>query len=160
MSLSNRLLAALSKKALVSAINPSRDPFLETWVRPFAAMSATMQRLVLAMLAAPCAAMRLAPMAPRLATRAGVVSMAENRFTEKILDNSLPDPVYDEMGGDGGYLGKSNIGFSQGAETWNGRAAMVGFTICFLQEIVMGKGVLEAYGIGYDEGAVPQPVMR
>ena len=120
----------------------------------------SMQRLVLAMLAAPCAAMRLAPIAPRLVTRAGVVSMAENRFTEKILDNSLPDPVYDEMGGDGGYLGKSNIGFSQGAETWNGRAAMAGFTICFLQEIVMGKGVLEAYGIGYDEGAVPQPVMR
>ena len=104
--------------------------------------------------------MRLAPMAPRLVTRAGVVSMAENRFSEKILDNSLPDPVYDEMGGDGGYLGKSNTGFSQGAETWNGRAAMTGFTICFLQEIVMGKGVLEAYGIGYDEGAVPQPVMR
>ena len=129
-------------------------------MRPFAAMSATMQRLVLAMLAAPCAAMRLAPIAPRLVTRAGVLSMAENRFTEKILDNSLPDPVYDEMGGDGGYLGKSNIGFSQGAETWNGRAAMVGFTVCFLQEIVMGKGVLEAYGIGYDEGAVPQPVMR
>ena len=62
-------------------------------MRPFAAMSATMQRLVLAMLAAPCAAMRLAPIAPRLVTRAGVVSMAENRFTEKILDNSLNDQV-------------------------------------------------------------------
>jgi len=119
-----------------------------------------MQRLVLAMLAAPCATMRLAPMAPRLATRAGVVSMAENRFTDKILDDSIPDPVYDEMGGDGGYLGKSNIGFSQGAETLNGRAAMTGFTICFVQEIVMGKGVLEAYGLPYDVGAVPQPVMR
>lgn len=81
--------------------------------------------------------------------------MAENRFTDKILDDSIPDPVYDEMGGDGGYLGKSNIGFSQGAETFNGRAAMTGFTICFVQEIVMGKGVLEAYGLPYDVGAVP-----
>ena len=119
-----------------------------------------MQRLVLAMLAAPCAALRLAPIAPRLVTRAGALSMAENRFTDQILDDSLPDPVYDEMGGDGGYLGKSNIGFSQGAETFNGRAAMAGFTICFLQEIVMGRGVLEAYGLPYDAGAVPQPVMR
>ena len=117
-------------------------------------MSATMQRLVLAMLAAPCAAMRLAPMAPRLATRAGVVSMAENRFSEKILDNSLPDPVYDEMGGDGGYLGKSNVGFSQGAETWNGRAAMMGFTIAYLQEAITGKGILTLYGLPYDQGAV------
>ena len=102
-------------------------------------MSATMQRLVLAMLAAPCAAMRLAPMAPRLVTRAGVVSMAENRFSEKILDNSLPDPVYDEMGGDGGYLGKSNVGFSQGAETWNGRFAMMGLLAAFVTELVSGK---------------------
>ena len=120
----------------------------------------SMQRLVIALLAAPCAALRLTPMAPRSATRAGVVSMAESRFTEKILDESIPDPVYDDDGGDGGYLGKSNIGFSQGAETFNGRAAMAGFTICFLQEIVMGRGVLEAYGLPYDAGAVPQPVMR
>ena len=120
----------------------------------------SMQRLVIAMLAAPCAALRLAPMAPRSATRAGVVSMAESRFSEKILDESIPDPVYEDDGGDGGYLGKSSFGFSSNAESMNGRAAMTGFTICFLQEIVMGRGVLEAYGLPYDVGAVPQPVMR
>ena len=123
-------------------------------------MPAAMQRLVLAMLAAPCAAMRLAPMAPRSATRAGVLRMAESRFTDKVLDESLPDPVYDSDGGDGGYLGKSDIGFSTNAEKFNGRAAMTGFTICFLQEIVLGKGVLELYGLPYDVGAVPWPVMR
>ena len=32
---------------------------------------------------------------------------------------------------------------------------MTGFTICFLQEIVLGKGVLELYGLPYDVGAVP-----
>ena len=56
--------------------------------------------------------------------------------------------------------GREPWGFALNAEVWNGRMAMMGFTICFIQEIVMGKGVLEAYGIGYDEGAVPQPVMR
>ena len=96
----------------------------------------SMQRLVLAMLAAPCAAMRLAPMAPRLVTRAGVVSMAENRFTEKILDNSLPDPVYDEMGGDGGYLGKSNIGFSQARKRAVGERQREAARVC--GEIVEG----------------------
>lgn len=31
---------------------------------------------------------------------------------------------------------------------------MMGFTIAFLQELVIGKGVLEQWGLPYDAGAV------
>ena len=78
--------------------------------------------------------------------------VAQQRFSDPILDEKIPDPIYDE---ETGYLGKSPIGFVQDAESFNGRAAMAGFTICFLQEIVLGKGVLELYGLPYDVGAVP-----
>ena len=40
------------------------------------------------------------------------------------------------------------------AETLNGRVAMVAFVVLFLQELVFGKGILELYGLPYDEGAI------
>jgi len=66
------------------------------------------------------------------------------RWSDPILDESLPDPVYD----DGyKYKGNTKIGFNDFAETLNGRAAMVGFAILFLQELIFGKGVLSQYGL-------------
>lgn len=66
------------------------------------------------------------------------------RWSDPILDESLPDPVYD----DGyKYKGNTKIGFNDFAETLNGRAAMVGFFILFMQELIFGKGVLSQYGL-------------
>lgn len=98
-------------------------------------MTLRLRLVAFAMLAAPSAAMRMAPLAPRSVVRSRVV--AQQRFSDPILDEKIPDPIYDEKTG---YLGKSPIGFVQDAESFNGRAAMAGFTICFLQEIVLGKG--------------------
>eukprot|EP00316_Scyphosphaera_apsteinii_P003806 CAMPEP_0119308972 /NCGR_PEP_ID=MMETSP1333-20130426/13245_1 /TAXON_ID=418940 /ORGANISM="Scyphosphaera apsteinii, Strain RCC1455" /LENGTH=108 /DNA_ID=CAMNT_0007312867 /DNA_START=45 /DNA_END=371 /DNA_ORIENTATION=+ len=78
---------------------------------------------------------------------------AEQRWKDPIFDESLPDPVFDD---DYQYKGFSSYGFVATAETWNGRAAMMGFTILFLQELIFGKGVLELYGLPYDAGAVLQ----
>lgn len=47
-----------------------------------------------------------------------------------------------------------SYGFSNQAELLNGRAAMMGFTVAYFQELFVGKGILEQYGFGYDEGAV------
>ena len=47
-----------------------------------------------------------------------------------------------------------SYGFSNQAELLNGRAAMMGFTVAYFQELFVGKGVLEQYGLPYDEGAV------
>ena len=98
-------------------------------------MTLRLRLVAFAMLAASSAAMRMAPLAPRSVVRSRVV--AQQRFSDPILDEKIPDPIYDE---ETGYLGKSPIGFVQDAESFNGRAAMAGFTICFLQEIVLGKG--------------------
>ena len=100
------------------------------------AFSLRLQLAVIAALAAPCVALRMAPLAPRAAVRARVVAETP-RFSDPILDPKVTDPVYDQ---DGGYLGKSKFGFNQFAETINGRVAMSGFTICFLQELVTGRG--------------------
>ena len=70
---------------------------------------------------------------------------------ESLLNTALPDPVYDEPSP---YLGRVPWGFSATAENLNGKAAMMGFTILFLQELVFGKGVLELYGIPLDPGAI------
>ena len=45
-------------------------------------------------------------------------------------------------------------GFTNAAEQLNGRAAMMGFTVAYFQEAIVGKGVLEQYGLPYDEGAI------
>jgi hypothetical protein len=65
-------------------------------------------------------------------------------WNEPILDEFLPDPVFDDTYE---YKGRSKVGFVTYAEKLNGRASMMGFTILFLQELIMGKGVLELYGL-------------
>ena len=65
------------------------------------------------------------------------------RYDDPILDDSLPDPVYDNTEP---YKGRTPFGFNSFAESINGRVAMSGFTILFLQELIAGKGVLEQYG--------------
>lgn len=39
------------------------------------------------------------------------------------------------------------FGFTQFAETWNGRLAMIGFVSALILELVTGKGVLTQFGI-------------
>ena len=57
--------------------------------------------------------------------------MALERWpTEKIFDDSLPDPLFDR---DSGYKGRVPYGFSNTAENINGRVAMMGFVVAFLQ---------------------------
>lgn len=104
--------------------------------------------IVLAALA-PAAAL-VAPAAPlgrvasgRAAGRAAV-SMNQ-RYDDPILNDNIPDPLYDEPSP---YKGRVPYGFSEFAEKMNGRAAMMGFVILFLQEAIVGKGVLEQYGAG------------
>eukprot|EP00308_Calcidiscus_leptoporus_P026948 CAMPEP_0119367896 /NCGR_PEP_ID=MMETSP1334-20130426/14623_1 /TAXON_ID=127549 /ORGANISM="Calcidiscus leptoporus, Strain RCC1130" /LENGTH=122 /DNA_ID=CAMNT_0007384415 /DNA_START=40 /DNA_END=408 /DNA_ORIENTATION=+ len=77
--------------------------------------------------------------------------VASERWQDPIFNDALPDPVFDD---DYSYKGASKTGFVSFAEAMNGRAAMMGFTICFLQELIVGKGVLEQYGLPYDAGAV------
>jgi hypothetical protein len=39
------------------------------------------------------------------------------------------------------------IGFTEFAETWNGRLAMIGFVAAIVTELVSGKGVLAQLGL-------------
>ncbi|MGC1307647.1 MAG: chlorophyll a/b-binding protein [Phormidesmis sp.] len=39
------------------------------------------------------------------------------------------------------------IGFTEFAETWNGRLAMIGFVAALINELVTGKGVLAQLGL-------------
>ena len=55
------------------------------------------------------------------------------RWSDDILDESKPDPVWDSPSP---YKGRVPYGFSNFAEKLNGRAAMMGFTILFLQEAI------------------------
>ena len=54
------------------------------------------------------------------------------RYDDPILNDDLPDPLYDEPSP---YKGRVYYGFSEDAEKFNGRAAMMGFTVLFLQEV-------------------------
>ena len=54
--------------------------------------------------------------------RAGVAAM-QSRWSDPILDESIPDPIYDQ---DSPYKGRVPYGFSDNAEKLNGRAAMMG----------------------------------
>jgi hypothetical protein len=40
-----------------------------------------------------------------------------------------------------------NWGFTAGAETWNGRLAMIGFAAALIIELVSGQGVLHFWGL-------------
>ena len=93
----------------------------------------------------PCA---VAHTLPLLHARAAVAMKWQD---EPIFDTSKVDPVFEE---ESGYKGRVSYGFSNAAEKINGRVAMMGFTITYLQELLAGKGVLEQYGLPYDEGAV------
>ncbi|MGF1569146.1 MAG: chlorophyll a/b-binding protein [Nodosilinea sp.] len=42
---------------------------------------------------------------------------------------------------------KSTFGFTQFAETWNGRLAMLGFVIGLATEYLTGQGILEQLGL-------------
>ena len=41
----------------------------------------------------------------------------------------------------------SRVGFTQFAETWNGRLAMLGFVIGLSTELLTGQGVLSQLGL-------------
>jgi hypothetical protein len=42
---------------------------------------------------------------------------------------------------------ESKIGFTQFAETWNGRLAMLGFVIGIATEFLTGQGILSQIGL-------------
>jgi hypothetical protein len=42
---------------------------------------------------------------------------------------------------------QSKFGFTQFAENWNGRLAMLGFVIGLATEFLTGKGILEQIGL-------------
>ena len=89
--------------------------------------------------------------APLPCLRVPQATMAERWQDEPILDASKADPVFTA---DTPYKGRVGYGFSNAAEKFNGRAAMMGFSIAYVQELVTGKGVLSLYGLPYDQGAV------
>mmetsp|Transcript_126844 Transcript_126844/g.224774 ORF Transcript_126844/g.224774 Transcript_126844/m.224774 type:complete len:158 (-) Transcript_126844:83-556(-) len=70
---------------------------------------------------------------------------------EPLFDPLKPDPVFDLPEPD---YKNPGIGIVPGAEKLNGRLAMIGFTIAFIQESIFNKGLLEFYGLPYDPGAV------
>ncbi|USR92663.1 chlorophyll a/b-binding protein [Phormidium yuhuli AB48] len=41
----------------------------------------------------------------------------------------------------------SKLGFTQFAETWNGRLAMLGFVIGIATEVLTGQGILSQIGL-------------
>jgi hypothetical protein len=94
---------------------------------------------------APVHAFAVAP------ARVSAPAVMASRWPDPILNEDLPDPVFDEKSP---YTGSAPYGFSNFAEKMNGRAAMMGFVILFMQELITGKGVLELYGLPYDAGAV------
>lgn len=99
--------------------------------------------LVLAASVGSAAAFGVGPAAlpaSSVAVRAPAAAMMAERWNDPILDESKPDPVWDDKSP---YKGRVPYGFSNSAEKLNGRAAMMGFTILFLQELITGKGVLE-----------------
>jgi hypothetical protein len=42
---------------------------------------------------------------------------------------------------------ETKIGFTNFAESWNGRLAMLGFTIGILTELLTGQGILSQLGL-------------
>ncbi len=42
---------------------------------------------------------------------------------------------------------QAKLGFTNFAETWNGRLAMLGFVIGILTELLTGKGILSQIGL-------------
>lgn len=44
-------------------------------------------------------------------------------------------------------LSEPKLGFTQFAEIWNGRLAMIGFIAAVVVELITGKGILEQLGL-------------
>jgi Chlorophyll A-B binding protein len=42
---------------------------------------------------------------------------------------------------------ESKVGFTQFAETWNGRLAMIGFVVGLATELLTGQGILSQIGL-------------
>ena len=42
---------------------------------------------------------------------------------------------------------ETKYGFTQFAETWNGRLAMLGFTVVLVTELLTGQGILSQIGL-------------
>ena len=45
-------------------------------------------------------------------------------------------------------MGGTKFGFSEFAESWNGRLAMLGFVIAIGTELLTGQGILGQIGLG------------
>ncbi len=45
-------------------------------------------------------------------------------------------------------MGDTKFGFSEFAESWNGRLAMLGFVIAIGTELLTGQGILGQIGLG------------
>lgn len=41
----------------------------------------------------------------------------------------------------------AKLGFTEYAETWNGRLAMIGFVAALVNELISGKGILAQIGL-------------
>ncbi|MFM2174553.1 MAG: hypothetical protein RLZZ54_2480 [Cyanobacteriota bacterium] len=60
------------------------------------------------------------------------------RYSPGVLVNPMPDTT----------SSSARFGFVNFAETWNGRLAMLGFTIGLATELLTGQGILGQIGLG------------
>jgi hypothetical protein len=62
-----------------------------------------------------------------------------NNQLRKVLESSLRTKFMENQ--------DTKFGFTQFAETWNGRLAMFGFAIGLATELLTGKGILSQLGL-------------
>lgn len=62
-------------------------------------------------------------------------------------DNDTSKTVNQKVGLNVNPTGAGVFGFSNFAETWNGRMAMIGLVAGFANEVITGKGILAQVGI-------------
>jgi hypothetical protein len=60
------------------------------------------------------------------------------RYSSNVRGNPMPDST----------SAPARFGFVNFAETWNGRLAMLGFTIGLATELLTGQGILGQIGLG------------
>ena len=65
----------------------------------------------------------------------------------KTNDNDTSKAVNKTVGINVNPTGAGTFGFSNFAETWNGRLAMIGLVAGFVNEVLTGKGILAQVGI-------------
>ena len=66
------------------------------------------------------------------------------RYSSVVRGNPMPDST----------SAPARFGFVNFAETWNGRLAMLGFTIGLATELLTGQGILGQIGLGC---SAPEP---